>query len=194
MYQRLDTTPTPDVDLMMSVLCDARSVSGPCSVVASNAAVDVLTRYGVPARLATVKIVTLNRAAVAMLPSGRNSELAPSGSADRCDLPWVRSSGGKPHTIVNVDGTLLALALDEFGSGADGLNPQAGFFDVPNGFWEGESAIFLAGDDGSAMFMWATPEVEPPPANSADVRAESERLRHRVRAVGHRGWSAVAES
>lgn len=192
LHQRLDHTPTPDVDVMLSVLCDARIPGLPSSSVASAAAVQVLHRFGVPASVATVQLVALNKAAIEHLPADPRLTAGEALDNPSPDHPWIGGSSEWPHTVVNANGVLLILALDEYRRESSGFDPQPGFFDVPASFWDGSDAVFLAGDDGSGLFVWATPTISCPIPPDDAVAAEVDRLTGMVDAAGHPGWQLAA--
>lgn len=193
LLQRLDRPVTPDVDVMLSVLCDSRTADvSPATV--SQAAVNVLRSYGVPAELASVRIAALNSAAIEALPGAGSLDalLNIQPSLLSASEPYVALSGWWPHTVVNARGMLLALGLGQLRCEQAGLMLQPAFFDVPPDFWSGEDAVFLSGDDGSGVFVWATPEAPIPAPAKGVVDAETQRLADRIATAAHPGWRAAS--
>lgn len=165
--------------MILSALCEARALSQASPSAAAAAAARVLCEAGVLAELAAVGVVALNQAAVNALPeAGSLPALLEQIDAEvpSPDRPFAIASGDWPLVVVNAGGTLLALGLDMFAEPAAGLSPQPLFAELPYDFWRGGDAVLLAGEDGSGIFVWATPEADMPAASAKAVAQEFERL------------------
>lgn len=168
LFHRL-TAPMRDgrpVEDALAALCDAAGPRQHGSAEAAAAAVAVLSKLGVDASVVPVGTLVMNRVANSRVAAGDNLQTLMAQSRTRPRSPdsaWLAHSGSAAHHVVRCGGWLLDLAVDDYAAPDAGFSPSPLLVQVPDDFWAGSEAVFLAGDDGSSIWMWVIAGGGTPP-------------------------------